>query len=101
MPYDAAQLIASLPAEMRGTLVTSASQSATVGRASVSSSTLPSDYGDQYEYQLSLWFDATKFATPPTKNERVTFDGVSYFVLAVRTFPGNLRRLDLGGTYGR
>jgi len=100
MSYSAAQLIASLPADMRGTLTTAASETATVGRAGISQEVTATLYGEDQQYTLSLWTNADDYTTAPTKNERVAFGGVSYFVLSVRTFPGSLRRLDLGGKYG-
>ena len=100
MPYDAAQLVADLPAEMRVELTTAGGEAATVGRASISDSVAATLYGDEQRYEASFWFDANSFATPPTRRERVTVEGVSYYVLAVRQFPGSLRRLDVGGHYG-
>ena len=100
MSYSAAQLIASLPAEMRGTLTTTGGESATVGRAGIAQEIAASQYGEDDRYTLSLWVNVDDFATPPTRHERVTFEGTSYFCLSIRTFPGSLRRLDLGGLYG-
>ena len=101
MAYDAAQVIATLPADMRVDLTNEANQTAMVGRASVSASVVAATYGDEQDYQLSYWFDVRDFASPILPRQRVTVGGVQYYVLAVRTFPGNLRRLDLGGKYGR
>lgn len=101
MSYDAAQVIATLPANMRVSLTNEAGQSATVGRASISSSIIAATYGDESEYQLSYWFDVRDFATAIAPRQRVTVGGVQYYVLAVFVMPGNLRRLDLGGKYGR
>lgn len=99
MSYSAAQLIASLPAEMRGALTNGAGESAIVGRAGISEEVMMTLYGEDEKYTFSLWLDADDFTVPPTRHERVTYEGTQYFVLSLRTFPGSLRRLDLGGKY--
>lgn len=101
MSYDAAQVIATLPADMRVVLSNEANQSAIVGRASISATIIAATYGDEADYQLSYWFDVRDFATAILPRQRVTVGGVQYYVLAVFTMPGNLRRLDLGGKYCR
>jgi hypothetical protein len=99
MPYDAAQLIATLPADMRAVMVAGATN-ATVGRASVSAENMVTLYGEDNQYTASYWIDVAQ-VTLPAVHSRVTIDGESRLVLGTRSYPGDLRRIDVGGEYGR
>jgi len=101
MSFDAAQVIASLGADMQGTLTAASGETATVGRASIASELLAMTYGEDDQYTLSVWLDTDDFDTPPTKNQDVTFGGSTYLVLGIANLLSTLRRLDLGGQYGR
>ena len=71
----------------------------TAGRASIAADVAVTLYGEDAGYAGSYWFDAAKFSTQPVANTRCTVGSVQYMILGIQQYPGNLRRLDIGGTY--
>lgn len=97
--YSAKAVISGLPASQRVSL-TYDSTTVTAGRASINADVAVSLYGEDAQYSCSFWFDSADFSPQPTGNNRCTVDSTQYTILGVHKYPGNLRRLDVGGKYG-
>jgi len=98
--YDPAQVIASLPDTQQIDLQYDGGDTVTAGRASISTDYETTLYGADEQYRGSYFVTTDAIDTEPRERKRVTVAGVNYLIIGVKRYPGTLRRLDVGGTYG-
>lgn len=91
---NARAVLKSLPAECRGTLVY-AGESCECAYTQRTYTTAPSDYGDEKTNGLALWFVSADLSAVPKSYERVSVEGESWAVRAVRKVAFVLVKLEL------